>query len=78
VDGKRSKLGQSVLLMNTYFNQHGLDTWDEDAIRTRALALFNAAVLVWARPVTDAATPDAVLAQLSGSDAKQAAEAGSA
>ncbi len=71
VDGKRSKLGQSALLMNTYFNRQGLDAWDEAAIRTRASALYDAAALVWARPVATAVTPDGVAAKLSGSDAKQ-------
>lgn len=71
VDGKRSKLGQSALLMNTYFNRQGLDAWDEAAIRARANALFDAAALVWARPVAAAVTPDGVAAKLSGSDAKQ-------
>lgn len=71
VDGKRSKLGQSALLMNTYFNRQGLDAWNEAAIKTRANALFDAAALVWARPVATAVTPDGVAAKLSGSDAKQ-------
>jgi hypothetical protein len=71
VDGKRSKLGQSALLMNTYFNRQGLDAWDEAAIRTRAGALHDAAALVWARPVATTATPDGVASKLSGSDAKQ-------
>jgi hypothetical protein len=71
IDGKRTKLGQSVLLMNTYFNQSDLDKWDEDAIAARAEALFDAAVLVWARPASSpSGTPDAVLRKLSGRDAK--------
>lgn len=71
VDGKRSKLGQSALLMNTYFNRQSLEKWDEDAITARAGALFDAAVLVWGRPTSTFATPDAVLRKLSGSDAVQ-------
>lgn len=71
VDGKRTKLGQSALLINTYFNQSGLDKWEEAAIAARAKALFGAAVLVWARPASPAGTPDSLLRKLSGSDAKK-------
>lgn len=71
VEGKRSKLGQSALLMNTYFNRQSLDAWDERAIATRAHALFDAAVLVWGRPTSSVATPEAVLRKLSGSDVRQ-------
>ena len=70
VEGKRSKLGQSALLMNTYFNQKGLDTWDEGAISARAYALHGAAELVWSRPAPAAVTPTAVARKLSGSDVK--------
>lgn len=73
VQGKRSKLGQSALLMNTYFNQQGLDKWDEDAIALRAKALFEAAVLVWARPPSTIGTPDAVSRQLSGNNSRKQA-----
>lgn len=75
VEGKRTKLGQSALLMNTYFNQSGLDNWEEAAMSVRAKALFGAAALVWARPPSPAGTPDAVLRKLSGSDAKKQAAA---
>lgn len=73
VEGKRSKLGQSALLMNTYFNQKGLGTWDEGAISARACALYGAAELVWSRPASAAVTPTAVARKLSGSDAKSQA-----
>lgn len=71
VDGKRTKLGQSALLMKTYFNQSGLDKWEEGAMAARAQALFGAAALLGARPSSPAGTPDAVLRKLSGSDAKK-------
>ncbi|TAN08279.1 MAG: DUF262 domain-containing protein [Rhodanobacteraceae bacterium] len=71
IQGKRSKLGQSALLMNTYFNQQGLDKWDEAAIAARADALFDAALLVWARPVLATVAPTAVAAALAGNASQQ-------
>ncbi|MBA2078244.1 DUF262 domain-containing HNH endonuclease family protein [Rhodanobacter sp. PCA2] len=68
VHGKRSKLGQSALLMNTFFNQQGLDEWNEDAIAARANALYNAALLVWARPASTTATPKAIAQAFSSSE----------
>lgn len=48
--GKRSKLGQSALLINTYFHQSSLNTWDESSIRQRGEYLVKAAIMVWSRP----------------------------
>lgn len=48
--GKRSQLGQSALLINTYFQMPGLSRWDERAIDERAKALSEAACVVWGRP----------------------------
>ncbi|MEY2150357.1 DUF262 domain-containing protein [Rhodanobacter sp. 115] len=70
VEGKRSKLGQSALLMNTYFGQKGLDNWGEETIAARADALYDAATLVWSRPASGAVTPTAVARKLSGCDTK--------
>lgn len=64
--GKRSRLGQSALLMNTYFQQTGLSAWEEEAIVSRSKALFKAALLVWPRPVGLTAAPAAVASALSG------------
>ncbi len=64
--GKRSRLGQSALLMNTYFQQTGLGNWSEVAIAKRAEALSKAAMLVWARPASFPAAPKDVSAALSG------------
>ena len=69
VVGKRSRLGQSALLMNTWFQQSGLSQWDEDAISTRAQALAKAALLVWPRPFEVGANPVAVAAALNGTSA---------
>jgi len=63
--GKRSKLGQSALLMNTYFHQTGISTWDEAAVAARARALCRAAILVWPRPFIGAALPAKVASALS-------------
>lgn len=64
--GKRSKLGQSALLMNTYFQQTGLSIWDEAGVAGRAKALCKAALLVWPRPADATAAPAAVANALSG------------
>jgi hypothetical protein len=64
VEGKRSKLGQSALLINTYFNgYHG--RWDDKAIGDRADALHAAAALVWSRPMAADVPPRAVAGALS-------------
>ncbi|WP_374438328.1 DUF262 domain-containing protein [Pseudomonas panipatensis] len=58
--GKRSRLGESALLLNTYFHQAGLATWDDVAIEQRGKALLKAALLVWPRPVVSTAAPVSV------------------
>lgn len=63
--GKRSRLGQSALLMNTYFQQAGLTDWNDDTIATRAQALLKAALMVWQKPA-DVVSPVAVASALSG------------
>lgn len=64
--GKRSLLGQSVLLLNTaWFHHSDLQQWDEAAMRTRGLALQRAALLLWARPAKQPVA-DAMLAALAG------------
>lgn len=73
VDGKCSKLGQSALLINTYFNRKDLVGWDEAAIVARADALHDAAALVWSRPASTVVAPTSVAHKLSGSDAKRQA-----
>lgn len=65
VPGKRSRLGQSALLLNTYFQQSALATWDDVAINSRSKALLKAALLVWAKPVDNTAAPVAVAAAIS-------------
>lgn len=52
--GKKTKLGQSVLLINTYFQRDAVATWDEQAISARADALLRAACLVWPRAAEQA------------------------
>ncbi len=64
--GKRSRLGQSALLMNTYFQQGNLLVWDEAAIAARSSALLKAALLVWPRPAVGKPDPVAVASALSG------------
>ncbi len=66
VPGKRSRLGQSALLMNTYFQQAALINWNDEAIATRAEALLKAALLVWPRPADGNVSPVAVASALSG------------
>ena len=63
--GKRSRLGQSALLLNTYFHQAALATWDDLAIENRAKALLKAALLVWQKPVDGTASPVAVASAIS-------------
>ncbi len=65
VPGKRSRLGQSALLMNTWFQQSGLPEWNESAIAARAEALGRAAMLVWPRPFESRASSVEVAAALS-------------
>ena len=63
--GKRSRLGQSALLLNTYFHQSALESWDDAAMKNRAKALFKAALLVWPKPADSTAAPVAVAAAIS-------------
>lgn len=72
-EGKRARLGQSALLINTYFNGRYPDTWNDQAIADRAGALYVAAASVWARPVVSEVSPKAVAHQLWGGDAKKRA-----
>jgi hypothetical protein len=64
--GKRSQLGQSALLINTYFQQPTCVVWNEEAIARRSRAMLKAAELVWPRPADVAAAPDKVASALSG------------
>ncbi|MCP1621503.1 DUF262 domain-containing protein [Pseudomonas nitroreducens] len=64
--GKRSRLGQSALLLNTYFHQIAFSTWNDVAIENRAKALLKAALLVWPKPAESIATPTAVAAAIFG------------
>ncbi|MGO4505262.1 DUF262 domain-containing protein [Dyella sp. 2YAF14] len=66
IQGKRSRLGQSALLLNTYFQHSGISTWDESAIARRSQSLFKAALLNWPRPADSPAAPTAVASALSG------------
>lgn len=69
--GKRSRLGHSALLMNTYFQQANLIDWKEAEMATRAAALCKAALLVWPRPADVTVSPVEVAAALSGSGCAQ-------
>ncbi|MET1080682.1 MAG: DUF262 domain-containing HNH endonuclease family protein [Pseudomonas sp.] len=64
---KRSQLGDSALLINTYFQKIGISVWNEDAIAERARSMLRAAILVWPRPVNSVVEPDMVRSALSGS-----------
>lgn len=64
--GKRSRLGQSALLLNTYFQQTSLAAWDDGSIVNRSRALLKAALLVWPRPAESTAAPVAVASAISG------------
>ncbi|RMT78227.1 DUF262 domain-containing protein [Pseudomonas viridiflava] len=66
MSGKRAKLGQSALLINTYFQHPACVAWDEAAIARRSRALLKAAKLVWPRPANVAVGPDKVASALSG------------
>lgn len=63
--GKRSRLGQSALLINTYFQQSLLKEWGTEEIQNRADALLKAALLVWSRPTSTPASVK-VAAAISG------------
>lgn len=66
VHGKRSQLGKSALLMNTWFQQSNLSVWNEAEISRRAASLAGAALLVWPRPCDASARPEQVAVALSG------------
>ncbi|WP_291551662.1 DUF262 domain-containing protein [Comamonas sp. SCN 65-56] len=73
VEGKRAKLGQSALLINTYFNGKYPEKWDDKAIGERSDALYAAAALVWSRPVAAEVAPKTVAHELWGGGAKKRA-----
>ena len=64
--GKRSRLGQSALLLNTYFHQAALVAWDDDAVARRSESLLKAALLVWPKPGDACAAPVSVALAISG------------
>lgn len=64
--GKQSELGQSALLMNTYFHRPELTGWTEGEIDARTRYLFEAARLVWSHPAQATPDPVAVARWLSG------------
>lgn len=64
--GKRSNIGLSALLINTYFNKASLTTWDEAGIAKRGKDVLSSALLVWGRPSAGVADPREVLNRLSG------------
>lgn len=66
--GKRSRLGESALLMNTYFKKDGQLVWDDAAIALRAACLYVAAQLVWPRPAASTQISDLVTRALAGHD----------
>lgn len=73
VEGKRAKLGQSALLINTYFNGKYPDKWDDSSIGERGDALYAAAALVWSRPMAAEVEPKSVAGELWGGEAKKRA-----
>lgn len=64
--GKKSRLGQSALLMNTYFQKGTLPVWDEASIAARSEALLRAAMLVWPHAASKTASPSQVSTAMSG------------
>jgi hypothetical protein len=64
--GKKSRLGQSALLMNTYFQQGNLLAWNEAAIAARSEALLRAAMFVWPHAANKTTSPTQVSTALSG------------
>lgn len=65
--GKKTKLGQSALLINTYFQRDAVTAWDEQAIATRSDALFRAACLVWPH-AAEQASPRRISDAMAGID----------
>ncbi|MBB1116686.1 DUF262 domain-containing protein [Stenotrophomonas sp. W1S232] len=66
IPGKRSQLGKSALLINTWFQQGNISVWNEEEVARRAASLASAALLVWPRPCDAAARPEQVAVALSG------------
>lgn len=66
IEGKKTGLAKSALVMNTYFSRPAVQSWDEAAIRTRAKSTMAAALLVWPRPVEQFAESRKVLDTLAG------------
>lgn len=66
IEGKKSGLGKSALVMNTYFTRPVIHSWDDSAIRTRARFTLAAAMLVWARPAEQFVVPRRVSDALAG------------
>ncbi|TAG46811.1 MAG: DUF262 domain-containing protein [Betaproteobacteria bacterium] len=51
-NGKRTSIAKdSILLMNNYFQNTALATWDDATIKSRGETLFEQARLHWARPL---------------------------
>jgi hypothetical protein len=51
VAGKRTKFRESVLLINTYFQDPRISAWSDEQIADRSEHLWKQAIRVWARPV---------------------------
>lgn len=65
-EGKKTGLGKSALVMNTYFSRQALETWDDAAIKIRANATLAVALLVWPRPFDQLVDPRKVSDALGG------------
>jgi hypothetical protein len=63
------------LLLYTYFQRAELSVWNEGAMKTRAMALFDAALLVWKRPADVSVQPATVAQALYGHRLERAVEA---
>lgn len=63
VPGKRTKFLESLLVLNTYFQNHALTQWSDDEIAARGVHLFAVAKALWPRPAaaTVAVAPQAQL-----------------
>lgn len=65
-DGKKTGIGKSALVINTYFSKPAIQTWDDAAIGRRARAMLAAALLVWPRPMQQVAPSKKILDALTG------------
>lgn len=63
---KQTRLLQSALLINTWFQRAGLTDWNEEAIAARSRSMTKAALLVWPRGGDGNPSPIAVAAALAG------------